>query len=296
MLLQCHGNRWRHAGLSGWGHCWFTRLHCKTDWQESSTGLLWQQTDHMQRGAVGCNSITVAELSVSPEEQEIRLTLMRTWPWADGQYRFHFWGIWGKTEIDVLSSVSMCMCVCSFSFLIGPTKLRGKKWHNMPAINQTKLSTCGLTLSSQLLKYVVSNYWNMYATSVPRNTFSPAFSHSGSNQEHYSASRFKGLTVQSHQTVRGIGTMSGDQRHLSLALISPPSAWKWWKYEIWICLGCESSTGALFVCWAGPSDWSLAPPWKTLNGRAATWKQICWIIGSRLKTAAAPLFKRVMRM
>lgn len=149
-----------------------------------------------------------------------------------------------------------CPCVCvhvHFLFLLDQQNPGGGgKWHNMPAINQTKLSTCGLTLSSQLLKYVVSNYWNMYATSVPRNTFSPAFSHPGSNQEHYSASRFKGLTVQSHQTVRGIGTMSGDQRHLSLALISPPSAWKWWKYEIWICLGCESSTGALSVCWAGP--------------------------------------------
>lgn len=110
--------------------------------------------------------------------QEIRLTLMRTWPRSDGQYRFALWGIWKKMEIDVLTSVSVCACACTF-FLVGPTKPR-EWWCNMPAIHQTRLSTCGLTLSLQLLKYVVSNYWNMYATSVPRNTFSLAFSHPAS--------------------------------------------------------------------------------------------------------------------
>lgn len=51
------------------------------------------------------------------------------------------------------------------------------------------------------------------------------------------------VTMQSHQTVRGAGTMSTEQRHLTLPRPTFPSAWKWRKYEIWIRLRCESATG-----------------------------------------------------
>lgn len=171
--------------------------------------------------------------------------------------------------------------------LVSPQKNPQKRPFNMPVIHQTRLFTCELTLSLQLLKYVVSNYWNMYATSVPRNTVSPAFLHPASNQEYYNTSRLGGLTMQSHQTVRGMGTMSGVQRHLTLSHPSP-SAWKWRKYKIWICLRCESSTGALFVCWAGPLIVRLLPVGKRsmagLQPKANTlnyWKSAqnsCYII------------------
>lgn len=169
-----------------------------------------------------------------------------------------------------------CVCVCACVHFW---------WCNMPAIHQTRLSTCGLTLSLQLLKYVVSNYWNMYATSVPRNFLwlSHILPH---NQEYYSTSRFKGLTMQSHQTVRGIGTLSG-------CLVSPQSAWKWRKYEIWI----ERAGQGRFL-YVELVHWLIARSplantrWQGLQPE----KQICWIIGSRLKTAAAPFSKRVSRM
>lgn len=165
-LLQCHGNRWRHAGPLWMGaplvHSsslldWLAgKLHgaaMATDWSYAERGC------QLQRHHGG----RVVSL------QEIRLTLIRTWPRADGQYRFALWGIWKNG--DWCSDISVRVCVCASVHFW---------WCNMPAIHQTRLSTCGLTLSLQLLKYVVSNYWNMYATSVPRNTFSLAFSHPAS--------------------------------------------------------------------------------------------------------------------
>lgn len=159
-------------------------------------------------------------------------------------------------KIDGLTSVFVHACV--LFFLLDQQSPR-KKWCNIPAIHQTRQSTCGLTLSLQLLKYVVSNYWNMHATSVPRNTFSLAFSHPASNQGYYSTSRFEGLTMQSHQTVRGIGTMSGEQKHLSLCcslFLVSPSIWK--QEEMWD-MDLEGSTGVLFVCWASPVIDRLLP-------------------------------------
>lgn len=159
-------------------------------------------------------------------------------------------------EIDI-QTLEDTVCVHIHLCLLAH-RTSAERWYNTPAIQQTRLFTCELTLSLQLLKYVVSNYWNMYGTSVPRNTVSPAFVHPASNQKYYNTSRLRGLTMQSHQTVRGIGTMSGEQRHLTLSHLSP-SAWKWRKYKIWICLRCASSTGALFVCWAGPLIDRLLP-------------------------------------
>lgn len=138
----------------------------------------------------------------------------------------------------------------------------------MPAIHQTRLSTCGLTLSLQLLKYVVSNYWNMYATSAPRNTVSEALS-PASNQEYYSSSQLRGLTLQSNQTVRGIGTMSGAQRHLTISRL-PSICMK--MEEVWdmdLAQMWDLDRGA-FCMLSWSSDWLLAPPWKTLDDRAAT--------------------------
>lgn len=56
----------------------------------------------------------------------------------------------------------------------------------MPALQQTKVFTCELTLSLKLLKYVVWSYWNMYDESIPRNTASQTFPHltSSANQEY----------------------------------------------------------------------------------------------------------------
>lgn len=172
-LLQCHGNRWRHAGPLWMGaplvHSsslldWLAgKLHgaaMATDWSYAERGCRLQR--HHGAALSVCRKLD--------------------WLWWGldlGQMaNIGLWGIWKKMEIDVLTSVSVCACVCTF-FLVGPTKPR-EWWCNMPAIHQTRLSTCGLTLSLQLLKYVVSNYWNMYATSVPRNTFSLAFSHPAS--------------------------------------------------------------------------------------------------------------------
>lgn len=60
----------------------FTRLHRQTDWHGSSRGLLWQQTDHMQRR--GCQQPLPTQLPPtsllleSAELQEIRLTVLKT--------------------------------------------------------------------------------------------------------------------------------------------------------------------------------------------------------------------------
>lgn len=124
----------------------------------------------------------------------------------------------------------------------------------MPGLQQTMVFTCGLTLSLKLLKYVVWNYWNMYDESVPRNTASQTFPHltSSANQEYYSTSRLWWLTVQSHQTVRVIGTVSRERRHLTLPFL-PSICMK--MEEIWdmdLPQMWELNRGALFVCWAAP--------------------------------------------
>ena len=188
------------------------------------------------------------------------------------------------------------MCVCFFACWTNKT---GKKWCNMPAIHQTRLSTCGLTLSLQLLKYVVSIYWNMYATSVPRNTVSPASSHPASNQEYYSTSRLKGLTMQSHQTVRGIGTMSGEQRRLTLCLSRLPLHLheNGGKMRYGFASDVRARQGRFL--YVELVHWLIARSplaKRSMAGRAATRpKQIRWIIGSQLKTAAASFSKRGCR-
>ncbi len=163
------------------------------------------------------------------------------------------------------------VCLCVHVFACWTNKIQGES--DAICSHTPKLSSCGLTLSLLVLKYVVSDCWNMYGASVPRNTVSPAFQHTASNHECCSTSRLKGLTMQSHQTVRGDG---GNVRsaETSSSHVSAPSAWKRRKYEIWICLRCESLTAALFVCWAGPLiDCTPLPPlakarWQGCNPKA----------------------------
>lgn len=186
------------------------------------------------------------------------------------------------------------MCGCIHCGVLYPQK----KWCNMPGIHQTRLSTCGLTLSLQLLKYVVWNYWNMYATSVPRNTAAPAPSHPPASQELYSTSRLTRLTMQSHHSVRGIETMSREQRHLTPPPRLPSICMK--MEEIWdmdLPQMWELNRGA-FCMLSWSTDWSLPtslPLGKRLDGRTANRKEIRWIIGSQLKTAAASLAWRITR-
>lgn len=66
------------------------------------------------------------------------------------------------------------------------------------------------------------------------------------------------VTMQSHQTVRGAGTMSTEQRHLTLPRPTFPSAWKWRKYEIWIRLRCESATGGGHFLYVELVHWLIA--------------------------------------
>ena len=146
---------------------------------------------------------------------------------------------------------STCVRDYVFLFACWTNKKTGRKWCNMPAIHQTRLSTCRLTLSLQLLKYVVSNYWNMYATSVPRNTFSPAFSKSSLQPRVVQPRQIqRGLTMQSHQAVWGTGTMSGAQRLLTPSPLHLHENGGNMRYGS--ASDVRASTGALFVCWAGP--------------------------------------------
>lgn len=195
-------------------------------------------------------------------------------------------------EIDV-PDISVHVCACIHCCLLDQQKT-GRKWCNMPAIHQTRLSTCGLTLSLQLLKYVVSNYWNMYATSVPRNTVSPAVSHPASNQEYYSTSRPKGLTMQSHQNCQGDGN-NVRRAETSYSLLFP-----FHLHENGgnMRYGFASDVRA----WQGrflyvePVHWLIArSPLENARWQGCNWKQIRWIIGSQLKTAAASFSKRVTR-
>lgn len=139
----------------------------------------------------------------------------------------------------------------------------------MPAMHQTRLFTSGLTLGLQFLKYVVSNCWKMYAPAAPRKTFTPQLV---SNHKFSSSSRFKSLTTQSHQTVMGIKNKFQVHRHTPSLPPLPSVRMK--LVEIWdmdLPRMWELDGGA-FCMSSWSADWSLAPSWQTLDGRAAARK------------------------
>lgn len=101
----------------------------------------------------------------------------------------------------------------------------------------------------------------------------------------------RGLTRQSHQTAKGDGS-----RVRRRPTFPPPSAWKRRKDEIWICLRCESSTRALFVCLAGPSiDLSLRLGGRSIAGLRAKANTL-HLLGVGSKRPATASCETVTRM
>lgn len=135
-----------------------------------------------------------------------------------------------------------------------------------------RISTRGLTGRLQLLKYVASDYWNMYVTSVPRNSFTP---HAACKHQHWQVERADyamASNCQGSVATPGAHTrLNPPPKHTHTHTVCP-SAWKDWNYEIWIGLGCGSSAGVLSVRWAGPLiDLSL-PLGGCLTARVAAQK------------------------
>lgn len=112
--------------------------------------------------------------------------------------------------------------------------------------------------------------WNMYATSVllqrPQSQPQTTGTSPSHSQRQNPASREQRPLTPLHTPI----CMKHDVKH-----------------EIWICFRCECSTGTLFfIFYLELVHWLIA--WSPLaNARWQSRKQIRWIIGSLLKTAAA---------
>lgn len=119
-----------------------------------------------------------------------------------------------------------------------------------------RVSRCGLTVSSQLLKYVASNYWNMYVTSAPRNSFTPPAAWKHQHQQIYDNA------VTSN--CQGTQPTPGGQTRL---ILSPLLSIRMKIPELWDMdrpRMRELDRGAF--CMLGRSaDWSLAPAWRALD-------------------------------
>lgn len=128
----------------------------------------------------------------------------------------------------------------------------------------------------------------MYAASVPGNAVSPGFFNPAGKQEHRHTERADKAITSNCQ--------GGWEPCQEASDVPPPSAWKRRKDEIWICLRCESSTRALFVCLAGPSiDLSLRLGGRSIAGLRAKANTL-HLLGVGSKRPATASCKTVTRV
>lgn len=109
-LLRCHGNRWRHAGLSGWGHRWFTHLLCY--WLAGKLHGAAMATDWSHAKGWGALAATA---TWEPSCQLPLSWLMTTWPQAVSLCDFQI-----KKDCDV--------CLSPFLRKDENIGIRGSSW------------------------------------------------------------------------------------------------------------------------------------------------------------------------